>query len=45
MRSLEISYVNIFMITIVLYIIATQWYVILIKKYKKELGEEGIELK
>lgn len=34
MRNLEISYVNIFMITVVLYIIATVWYLRLISAYE-----------
>lgn len=35
MRSLDISYVNIFMITVLLYIIATLWYLNLILQYEK----------
>ena len=34
MRDLEISYVNIFMITVLLYIIATAWYLRLISAYE-----------
>jgi hypothetical protein len=35
MRNLEISYVNIFMITVLLYIVATVWYLRLISAYEK----------
>jgi MFS family permease len=35
MRSLDISYVNIFMITVLLYIVATFWYLRLISQYEK----------
>ena len=34
MRNLDISYVNIFMITVILYIIATVWYIKLISAFE-----------
>ncbi len=40
LRSMEVSYATIFMITVVMYLIATQWYIYLINRYRKEQAEQ-----
>ncbi len=44
LREWGIPYVNIFMITVALYIVGILWYVYLIRDYKKRTGSDGREI-
>jgi len=42
MRRAELTYVTIFMLTVVLYVIGVSWYALLIRRYYRKHPEEEI---